>query len=180
MIWSSACAQPQYFHYQTCNIPLRSRQMLHTMLWAPFSLSTATPWPIIVIHYQMLSISTLLMTRKCTPLWKPVTNGEITILGRRHSSTLIISHYSSCRHKANYKMTTIKSSPHTYNNSTSTSSIKHEAPICRWLPQQIASRDTHHGARLLRRWDLWMAPNLWDKPKVYHHLPNVGCKRTCW
>jgi hypothetical protein len=119
-----ACAQPQYFHYQTYNIPLRSRQILQTMLWASFSLSTATLWPIIVRHCQILSVSTLLMTKKCTPLCKPTTSGDITFLGRRQSSTLIIIHCSSCRHKENCKMTAIKSGPHTCNNSTSTSSIK--------------------------------------------------------
>jgi hypothetical protein len=36
------CAHPEYFHYQTCNIPLRSRQMLQTMLWVSFSLNTTT------------------------------------------------------------------------------------------------------------------------------------------
>jgi hypothetical protein len=87
-----------------------------------------TPWPIIVRHYQMLSVSTLLMTKKCTPLCKPTASGDITFLGRRQSSTLIISHCSSCRHKENCRMTTIRSGPHTCNNSTSTSSIKHEAP----------------------------------------------------
>jgi hypothetical protein len=91
-----------------------------------FSLSTTTPWPIIMRHYQMLFVSTLLMKKKCTPLCKPVTNGDITFLGRRHSSTLIINHCSSCRHKANCRMTTIRSGPHTCNNSISTSSIKHE------------------------------------------------------
>jgi hypothetical protein len=103
--------------------------MLQTMLWASFSLSTTTPWPIIVRHYQMLSVSTLLTTKKCTPLCKPVASGDITFLGRRQSSTLIISHCSSCRHKENCRMITIKSGPHTCNNSTSTSSIKHEAPM---------------------------------------------------
>jgi hypothetical protein len=58
----------QYFHYQTCSNPLRSRHMLQTMRWAPFSLNTTTPWPIIVRHYRMLFVSTLLMTKKCTPL----------------------------------------------------------------------------------------------------------------
>jgi hypothetical protein len=125
----NACAQPQYFHYQTCNIPLRSRQMLQTMLWASFSLSTATSWPIIVRHYQILFVSTLLMTKKCTPLCKHAASGDITFLGRRQSSTLIISHCSSCRHRENCRMTAIKSGPHTCSNSTSTSSIKQEAPI---------------------------------------------------
>jgi hypothetical protein len=83
-----------------------------------------TPWHIIVRHYQMLSISTLLMTKKCTPLCKPTTSGDITFLGRRQSSTLITSHYSSCRPKENCRMTTIRSGQHTYNSSTSTSSIK--------------------------------------------------------
>jgi hypothetical protein len=98
-----------------------------TMFWASFSLITATPWPIIVRHYQMLSVSTLLTTKKYTPFLKLVGSGDITFLGMRQSSTLIISHYISCRHKENYRMTNIKSGPHTYNNSTSTSSIKHES-----------------------------------------------------
>jgi hypothetical protein len=34
-------------------------------------------------------------------LRKPSPNGDITFLGRRQSSTLIISHCGSCRHKAN-------------------------------------------------------------------------------
>jgi hypothetical protein len=109
--------------------PLRSRQMLQTMLWAPFSLSTTTSWPIIVRHYQMLSISTLLMKKKCTPLCKPSASRDTTFLGRRQSSKLTISHCSSCRHKENCRITAIKSGPHTCNNSTSTSSIKQEAPI---------------------------------------------------
>jgi hypothetical protein len=75
-----------------------------------------------------MSVSTLLTTKKCTPLCKPVASGDITFLGGRQSSTLIISHCSSCRHKENCRMTTIKSGPHTCSNSTSTSSIKHEAP----------------------------------------------------
>jgi hypothetical protein len=65
------------------------------------------------------------MTNKCTPLCKHATNGDITFLGRRQSSTLIISHCSSCKHRENYRMTAIKSGPHTCSNSTSTSSIKH-------------------------------------------------------
>jgi hypothetical protein len=123
--------------------------MLQTMLWAPFSLNMATPWPIIVRHCQILSVSTLLMTKKCTPLCKPTASGDITFLGRRQSSTLIIIHCSSCRHRENCRMTAIKSGPHTCSNSTSTSSIKQEAPIVSRLPQQTASHDTHHGARLL-------------------------------
>jgi hypothetical protein len=107
------------------------------MLWVSFSLSTTTPWPIIVIHYQMLFVSTLLMTKKCTPLCKPVASGDTTFLGRRQSSTLIISHYSSCRHKENCRMTAIKSGPHICSNFTSTSSIKQEAPIA----SLIASTD---------------------------------------
>jgi hypothetical protein len=103
--------------------------MLQTIRWAWFSLNTTTPWPIIVRHYQMLSVSTLLMTKKCTPLCKPVASGDITFLGRRQSSTLIISHCNSCRHKENCRMIAIKSGPHTCSNSTSTSSIKQEAPI---------------------------------------------------
>jgi hypothetical protein len=38
-------------------------------------------------------------TKKCNPLCKPSISGDITYLRRRQSSTLIISHYSSCRHK---------------------------------------------------------------------------------
>jgi hypothetical protein len=96
---------------------------------ASFSLSMATPWPIIVRHYLILSVSTLLTTKKCTPLCKHAASGDITFLGRRQSSTLIISHCSSCRHREKYRMTTIKSGPHTCSNSTSKSSIKQEAPI---------------------------------------------------
>jgi hypothetical protein len=82
------------------------------------------PWRIIVRHYQMLSVSTLLTTKKCTPLCKPAASGDITFWGRRQSSTLITSHYNSCRPKENCRMTAIRSGPHTYNSSTSTSSIK--------------------------------------------------------
>jgi hypothetical protein len=103
------------------------------------------PWPIIVRHYQMLSVSTLLMTKKCTPLCKPVASGDITFLGRRQSSTLIISHCSSCRHKENCRMITIKSGPHTCNNSTSTSSIKQEASIASLIAS--VDRQSHHSPR---------------------------------
>jgi hypothetical protein len=103
--------------------------MVETMLWASFSLNTATPWNIKVRHYQMLSISTLHTTKKCTPLCKPASSGDITFLGRRQSSTVITIHYSSCRPKENCRMTAIKIRRQTYNNSTSTSSIKHELPI---------------------------------------------------
>jgi hypothetical protein len=92
------------------------------------SLNMTTPWPIIVRHYHMSSISTLLMTKKCTPLCKPTASGGITFLGRRQSSTLIISHCSSCRHKENCRMTAIRSGPHICSSSTSTSSIKQEVP----------------------------------------------------
>ena len=128
MILSSTCDQTQYFHYQTCNNPLISREMLQTMLSASFSLSMITSWPIILRHCQILSVSTLLMTKKCTPLCKHVTSGDITFLGRRQSSTLIISHCSSCKHRENCRMIATKSGPHTWSNSTSTSSIKREAP----------------------------------------------------
>jgi hypothetical protein len=134
--------------------------MLQTMLWASFSLNTTTPWHIIVRHYQMLSVSTLLTTKKCTPLCKPAASGDITFLGRRQSSTLIISHYSSCRPKENCRMTAIRSGPHTCSSSTSTSSIKQEVPT----ELLIASADlqSRHSpcARLLWPRDLWMAPPL--------------------
>jgi hypothetical protein len=64
-------------------------------------------------------------------------SGHITFLGRRQSSTLIISHCSSCKHRENCRMTAIKSGPHNCCNSTSTSSIKQEAPIA----SLIASAD---------------------------------------
>jgi hypothetical protein len=103
--------------------------MLRTMLWVQFSLNTATPWPIIVRHYQMLSVSTLLVINKCTPLCNPTITVDITFSGRRQSSTQIISHCSSCRHKENCRMITIRSGPHTCSSSTSTSSIKQVVPI---------------------------------------------------
>jgi hypothetical protein len=115
------------------------------------SLSTTTPWPIIVRHYQMSSISTLLTTKKCTPLCKPAASGGITFSGRRQSSTLIISHCSSCRHKENCRMTTIRSGPHICSSSTSTSSIKQEVPTESLISSaDLQSCDTHHSARLLQ------------------------------
>jgi hypothetical protein len=102
--------------------------MLQTMLWASFSLNKTTPWNIIVRRYHMFFISTLIMTKKCTPFCKPDASGDITFLGRIQSSTLIRRHCSSCIPKENCRMTTIRSCPHTYNNSTSTSSIKQEVP----------------------------------------------------
>jgi hypothetical protein len=107
----SVCSHPWYFHYQTFNIPLRSIQMLQTMLWALFSLNTVTPWHIVVRHYQMYVI-TLLTTKKFTPLSNPAASGDITFLGRRQPSTLITSHYNSCRPKENCKMTAIRSGQH--------------------------------------------------------------------
>jgi hypothetical protein len=112
----------------TCNNPLILRQMLQTILWAQFSLSTATLWPIIARHYQMMFVSTLLTTKKCTPLYNAVVSGYITFSGRRHSSAWIINHCSSCRHKENCRMNAIKSGSHTCNSSTSTSSIKQATP----------------------------------------------------
>jgi hypothetical protein len=55
-------------------------------------------------------------------------SGDITFSGRRQSSTWIISHYSSCRHKENCRMTTIRSGPHTCSSYISTSSIKQAVP----------------------------------------------------
>jgi hypothetical protein len=69
------------------------------------------------------------MKNKCIPLYKPTANGSITFLGRRQSSTLITSLCSSCRHKENCRMTTIKSGPHTCNSFISTSNIRQGAPI---------------------------------------------------
>jgi hypothetical protein len=43
---------PQCFHYLTCNNPLRSRQMLQTMLWVQSSLSTDHP---VAYHSETLS-----------------------------------------------------------------------------------------------------------------------------
>jgi hypothetical protein len=124
----NVCAHPQYFHYRTCNIPLRSRQMLQTMLWASFSLNTDHP---VAYHSETLSD----VVRKYPTYDKEMysivqafASGDITFLGRRQSSTLITSHYSSCRPKENCRMTAIRSGPHTYNSSTSTSSIKQEVP----------------------------------------------------
>jgi hypothetical protein len=119
--------------------------MLQTMRWVSFSLRMTTPWPIIVRHYQMFFVSTLLTTKKCTPLCKFATSGDITFLGRRLSSTLIISHFISCRHKENCRMITIKSDPHTCNNSTSTSSIKQESSITSLIAS--ANRQSWHSSR---------------------------------
>jgi hypothetical protein len=58
-------------------------------------------------------------------------------------------------------MTAIRSGPHTCNSSTSTSSIKHVVPteFIDFLNRPPVM-DTHHGARLLRPRDLWMAQPL--------------------
>jgi hypothetical protein len=138
--------------------------MLQTILWASFSLNTTTPWHIIVRHYHMLFLSTLLTTKKYTPLCNLVVGGDITFLGRRQSSTLITSHYSSCRPKVNSIMTAIRSGQHTYNSSTSTSSIKQEVTTNCWLHHPSSSLGTHHGARLFQPQDLQMAPPLRDRP----------------
>jgi hypothetical protein len=63
--------------------------MLYTMLWALLSLSTDTLWPIIVRHYKMLSISTLLMTNKCTPFsccqWRHYILGKDIVIHIDHN-----------------------------------------------------------------------------------------------
>ena len=69
------------------------------------------------------------MTNKCIPLYKPTNNRSTTFSGRRQSSTLIISLYSSCRHKENCRTTSIKCGPHTCNGFISTSNIRQGAPI---------------------------------------------------
>jgi hypothetical protein len=73
---------------------------------------------------QILYENTPPLTRKCIPLCKPSTNGNITFWARRQSSILIKSICNSYTHRGNYRMTTIKSVPHTYNSSISTSSIR--------------------------------------------------------
>jgi hypothetical protein len=84
----------------------------------------------VAYHSETLSnfFRTLLSKNKCTPLCKLAASGDITLLGRIKSSTLFTGHYNSCRPKENYRMTAIISGQHTYNSSTSTSSIKQELP----------------------------------------------------
>jgi hypothetical protein len=77
----------------------------------------------------MLSRNTPPMKKKCIPLCKPSVNGSITLWERRQSSTLITSLCISYRHRGSCRMTIIKSGPHTYNSSISTSSIKQGAQI---------------------------------------------------
>ena len=148
--------------------------MLQTMPWVSFSLSTTTSWPIIVRHYETLSVSTLLTTKKCTPLCKHAANSDITFLGRRQSSTLIISHCSSCRHRENYRMTAIKSGPYTCSNSTSTSSIKHEAPIA----SLIASAD--HQSRHSPRCYTLAAMRPLDGPNSMRQTRTSPPPTKCW
>jgi hypothetical protein len=133
IILRNACAQPQCFHYLACNNPLISIQMLHTMLWAQFSLSMDSPWTIIIRHYHMSFIRTLITKNKCTPFCKPDTHEGITFSRRRQSSTLIISCCSSCRHRENCRMTSIRSGPHTCISSISTSYKRHESPTVSFL-----------------------------------------------
>jgi hypothetical protein len=87
--------------------------MLQSMLWVQFSLSMDIMWPIIVRCYHILSITTPLMTNKCTLLYKSTASGGIRFSGRRQSSTLIISLCSSCKHEEYSRMTNIRSDPHT-------------------------------------------------------------------
>jgi hypothetical protein len=148
--------------------------MLQTMLWVLFSLSTATPWPIIVRRYQMVSVSTLLMTKKCTPLCKPTASGDITFLGRRQSSTLIISHRSSCRHKENCRMTAIRSGPRNCNNSTSTSSIKWEAPTMLLIASK--DRQSWHSPRCYNIVNM----RLMDDPKSMRRSHTSPPPTKCW
>jgi hypothetical protein len=82
-----------------------------------------------VRHSKILSGNTPPMKNKCIPLFKHVVSGNITFWERRQSSTLITSLCSSYRHKGSCRMTAIKSGPHTYNSSISTSSIKQGAKI---------------------------------------------------
>jgi hypothetical protein len=132
------------------------------------------PWPIIVRHYQMSFVSTLLMKNKCTPLCKPTASGSITFSGRRQSSTLIISHCSSCRHKENCRMITIRSGPHTCSSSTSTSSIKQEVPT----ESLISSTD-------LQSWTLTMVLDSCGHetsgwPHLYETDPDFATPTRCW
>jgi hypothetical protein len=82
-----------------------------------------------VRHSQIMSGNTQPMTRKCIPLYKPVSNGNITFWERRQSSTLIASPCSSYRHMGNYRTTTIRSGPPICSSSISTSSIRQGAQI---------------------------------------------------
>jgi hypothetical protein len=83
--------------------------------------------------------------QEMSPLCRHATSGDITFLGRRQSSTLVISHCSSCRHRENCGMTSIKSGSHTCINSTSTSSIKQEAPITSMITS--ANHQSRHSPR---------------------------------
>jgi hypothetical protein len=74
------------------------------------------------------------MTNKCILLCKPTVNGSITFWERRQSSTLIISLCNSYRHRGSYITIAIKSGPHTYNSSISTSSKRRGAKIVSLTP----------------------------------------------
>ena len=63
------------------------------------------------------------MVRRSSALYSRMDNGSITFSGRRRSSTLITSPYSSYICKETNRMTTIKIGPHIFNSSTSTLSI---------------------------------------------------------
>ena len=56
------------------------------------------------------------MKKNCMPLCKPLSNGDITSLGKKRSSLLTISPYSSPRPSRNYKQLDNSSGLITYNN----------------------------------------------------------------
>jgi hypothetical protein len=86
-------------------------------------------WHTIVRHSPIQSGNTPPMARKCITLYTLVVNGNITSWGKRRSYTLIKILCSSYRHRGNYRTTTIKSGPPTYNSSISTSTIRHVSSI---------------------------------------------------
>ena len=97
-------SKPQQHTFEELKQCLCSTPILTLLdLQQPFDIDTDAPdytvgavlmsiqWHITVRHFQIQSPSTPPMISKCTPFSKPVTNGSITSLENKESSTLITS-----------------------------------------------------------------------------------------
>lgn len=129
MNWNNTFALQQSSTCKTYNIHLRLRQMLSTMLLVLSSFNKDTRWPITMKHSLILSRDRPPMIRICISSCKLVDNKNIIFWGRIRSYTRVTSLFNLCRHKGSYRMSGIRNSPHTYNNSIWTSNTRRVAPI---------------------------------------------------
>jgi hypothetical protein len=148
------------------------------MLWVQFSLNTGIRWHTIVRHSSILFGNTPPMKRKCIPLYKHATNGNIRFWGKRQSYPPITSLYSSYIHRGNYRMIAIRSGPPTCNISISTSSIRHVSPVMLltasigllWLHSPLCSIPVDMKHR---------SPTLPVRFRLRHHISDIGYMCQC-